>query len=170
MSFCLAVGSPALITYSLTLTILNRFWIQQRFDKLYDDFKNKGASQRYDEYGSRIRNMQYFLQEAQQISIRASQSQGWLSSLIVLPQNNDWWEKLKGRLQTTRRNATASLIWQMFVAIVAYSLTSASSFMASLGNHSSALQIASGTLWVWLVYYCTSLKHFSISDNLSRFL
>src|SRR5579864_429847 len=99
MSFCLAVGSPALITYSLTLTILNRFWVRQRFNDLVRRCQGRTVSERYGGYEQRVRAAQYLLQEAQQVPLRASQERGWLSSLIVSAENQDWWLRLRRSLR-----------------------------------------------------------------------
>jgi hypothetical protein len=39
MSGNLAVGSPALITFSLAITISNRLWAKKRFDRLIEKAK-----------------------------------------------------------------------------------------------------------------------------------
>src|SRR6266536_1221962 len=88
MSFCLAFGSPALITYSLTTTILNRYWVRQQFHGLIIRAQeiSRGVA-----YGERIKCALYLLSEEQQIPLRATQDQGWLSSLIVIPENQHCW-------------------------------------------------------------------------------
>jgi hypothetical protein len=52
MSFCLAVGSPAMITYSLTLTILNRYWVRERFHKLFMKAQSRAVHDKYAEYSN----------------------------------------------------------------------------------------------------------------------
>ena len=90
MSFCLAIGSPTLITYSLSITIFNRFWVRKEFDKLRRLKPNQAKRrENFHHYESRIRASQYLLQEGQQVPLRASQEQGWLSSLLGLPENAD---------------------------------------------------------------------------------
>jgi hypothetical protein len=151
MSFCLAVGSPAFVTYSLTITILNRLWVRRTFRELSD--KARPLSKRYgvDMYESRIRAAQILLQEAQQVPLRGSQEKGWFSSLVVVPDNTKWWDHLEERLLNSRRGFTASLVAQMALAVTAYLFTVISSFDAELGDVATALQIASGSLWIWLV-------------------
>lgn len=151
MSFCLAVGSPAFVTYSLTITILNRYWVRKRFNGLLTKARSLSIRQKYREYEDRIRAAQYLLQEAQQVPLRASQEKGWLSSLVVIPKNEIWWEHLEGRLRSTRRGVTASLVAQMLLASVTYLFTVITSLVASLGDQGAGLQIASGSLWIWLV-------------------
>ncbi|KAK3623666.1 hypothetical protein LTR56_020503 [Elasticomyces elasticus] len=174
MSFCLAVGSPALITFSLTLTILNRFWVRTTFNELHTVAQGNTISSHYSEIAGRVRAMQYLLQEAQQVPLRLSQADGWLSSLIVCPDNTAWWKDLQGRLESTRRGVTASLVAQMTVAGLAYLFTVISSFNASLGDPATALQIASGSMWIWLIPVIlgwitvgTQSTHHAITDALS---
>ncbi|KAI8628733.1 hypothetical protein F5Y19DRAFT_437038 [Xylariaceae sp. FL1651] len=142
MSFCYAVGSPMLITYSLATTILNQHWLRSKFHKLE-------ASDRPLHLTSK--NVRVFLQESQQLPLRLSQEDGSLASLIVLPENADWWEKLKISILLTRRGVTLSLIAQILVAVLSWVLTIISAFISSLGNASAALALSSGSLWVWLV-------------------
>ena len=151
MAFCLAVGSPALVTYSLAITILNRYWVRKRFDERRATARGRDVHQKYGEYESRIRASEYLLQEAQQVPLRASQEHGWFSSLIVIPDNLEWWNQLERRLRSTRRGVTASLVSQMLFAAITYLFTVISSFEAELGDPTTALQIASGSLWIWLV-------------------
>jgi hypothetical protein len=77
MSFCLSVGSPALLTYSLTITILNRDLVRKKFNNLRDRAKNCVVPELRD-YEARRRAVQFLLQEAQQVPLRASQERGWL--------------------------------------------------------------------------------------------
>ncbi|KAK5111673.1 hypothetical protein LTR62_004778 [Meristemomyces frigidus] len=173
MSFCLAVGSPAMITYSLTITILNRFWVREKFAELQQKAAGPNVQDRYGGYAERIRAAQYLLQEAQQVPLRASQERGWLSSLVVVPENKDWWTRAEERIKSTRRGFTASLVAQMALAAIAYLFTVIASFMASLGDPTTALQIASGSLWIWLIPVIlgwitvgTQYSHHSIQDAL----
>jgi hypothetical protein len=142
MSFCYAVGSPMLITYSLATTILNQHWLRAKFRKLE-------ASDRPLHQTSK--NARIFLQESQQLPLRLSQEDGSLASLIVLPENSDWWEKLTNNVLLTRRGVTLSLVAQILVAVLSWLLTVISAFITQLGNASAALALASGSLWVWLI-------------------
>ncbi|KAI1503427.1 hypothetical protein F5X99DRAFT_104600 [Biscogniauxia marginata] len=142
MSFCYAVGSPMLITYSLMITILNRHWVRNTFRHL----ETAGGS-----FGAKTKNVRIFLQECQQIPLRLSQQNGHLTSLIMLPENKQWWKNLKASIIITRRGVTLSLVAQILVAVLSWVLTIISAFMFSLGHPSQALVLSSGSLWVWLV-------------------
>ena len=149
ISLCMAVGSPALITYSLMLTIRNRAWVREEFNSLR---KGIGDVQRmYSTFDHRLDAIQYVLEEAQQVPLRVSQEQGWFSSLTVAAENEKWWKNLKSKLKDTRRGGTLSLVFQMDVAILAWLFTIIAAFVSSLGNISTALQISAGSIWVWMV-------------------
>ncbi|KAI1421679.1 hypothetical protein F5Y12DRAFT_688877 [Xylaria sp. FL1777] len=151
MSFCYAVGSPMLIAYSLATTILNQHWLREKFQKLEASDQPLRLTSK---------NIRIFLQESQQLPLRLSQEDGSLASLIILPDNADWWEKLKNSILLTRRGVTLSLVAQIVVAVLSWILTIISAFVSSLGSASEALALSSGSLWVWLV---SSLKQCCLS-------
>lgn len=149
----MAVGSPALITYSLTLTILNRIWIRQKFRTLLKKVETVPKDFRQD-LGERIRAAQYVLQESQQVPMRVSQEDGWLSSLIALDKNHAWWMRAKKDLENTRRGYTFSLLAQIGWAFLAYTLTIAISLnSAPLGSGigDGVLLTAGGGIWIWMI-------------------
>ena len=147
----MAVGSPALVTYSLTLTILNRYWVRCKYQKLKKIANDDAVKKKYPEYYERVEAIEYLLSYGQQVPLRASQEKGWLSSLIVDPDNQDWWTNLQANLHKTRRRVTYSLLAQVSSAIIAWFFVVGSTFEASLGSAEVALQISSGSLWAWLV-------------------
>ncbi|KAH8198271.1 hypothetical protein TruAng_007569 [Truncatella angustata] len=141
MSFCIALGSPMLITYSLMITILNQHWLRTHFRELERNSPVKKT----------VKNARIFLQESQQVPLRVSQEDGSLASLIVLTENKIWWQRLREHVERTRRGVTLSLIAQIIVAILSWVLTVIAAFLSSLGNPTEALILAGGSLWVWLV-------------------
>ncbi|KAF1997331.1 hypothetical protein P154DRAFT_565495 [Amniculicola lignicola CBS 123094] len=151
ISLCLSVGSPTLITYSLTLTILNRYSLQTRWHILHQSAQSRAIHDKYNDLGNRVKNIQYLLQEAQQVPLRASQERGWLSSLIVSPKNGAWWRNVQRRLSRTRRGVTFSLVAQILAAGVAWLFTVSSAFVESRGDRVIANQLSSGSLWLWLI-------------------
>ena len=78
-SVLLTVGSPTLAAYSLTLTVLNSRWVTRRFARY--TYPNS-------------RNAIRILSSLQQSPIRVVKEGGLLASLIVLPQNDEWWTEL----------------------------------------------------------------------------
>ncbi|QIX01661.1 hypothetical protein AMS68_007178 [Peltaster fructicola] len=151
IAFCLAVGSPALITYSLTLTILNRSWARKCFSGLRSRAARGSVSERAPHFDKKVSAIQFFVQESQQTPIRTNFERNWLASLIVLPENIIWWKDVQKRLKGTRRGFSPSLIAQMGLAVIAYGLTVVAALATNLGDPNTALQLASGCLWVWLI-------------------
>lgn len=151
MSFCLSLGSPALITYSLMITLLNRIWIYTKFKSLIKRTRHNRLEDRYRAYGRRIEALFYLLSESQQVPLRTTQTEFWLSSLVVSPLNQQWWENLQERLQRSRRGFTFSLFAQILLAGFVWMFTIISAILAAWGNSTTALQIAAATLWTWLV-------------------
>ena len=149
ISLCMAVGSPALITYSLMLTIRNRALVREEFDILRRHIRD--VQHLYSTFSQRLDAVQYVLEEAQQVPLRVSQEEGWFSSLIVAAKNEAWWENLERKLKDTRRGRTLSLVFQMGVAILAWLFTIIAAFVGSAGDISTGLQISAGNIWVWMV-------------------
>ncbi|TDL21417.1 hypothetical protein BD410DRAFT_840613 [Rickenella mellea] len=149
MSGFIAVGSPALVTYSLALTILNRCWIRRIFSRL------KRASQEVSDCAPLVKERVIaageFLKDAQQAPIRVSQNDGWLSSLIVLPGNQAFWDSMRKNLRKTRRGFSATLLAQVLWASLAYLLTVVSAAIGNFGDEVIGLQIASGSIWLWML-------------------
>ena len=131
-----------LITYSLMITILNQQWLRTKFRPLESS---------HTQITWTIKNARIFLQESQQLPLRLSQEDGSLASLVVLPENADWWRKLGENIAITRRGVTLSLIAQLIVAILSWILSVLSAFQSALGNPAEALVMSSGSLWIWLV-------------------
>ncbi|KAM7188658.1 hypothetical protein V8F33_010523 [Rhypophila sp. PSN 637] len=149
MSFCMSLGSPALATYSLMITILNQNWLRRLCESLpkFED----GENQIQNPYTKRMSSARILLEAAQQAPLQISDTDGSLSSLVILEANNSWWNSVEQRLRATKRNVTISLVAQMLVAAGAWVLTVAGSFLASLGDHNEALVLSSSALWTWLV-------------------
>ena len=83
--------------------------------------------------------------------IRVSQTQGWLSNLIILEENIPWWNTAAKDLKNTRRGVTFSLIAQVVAAALAWVFTLIISFVGDLGSNVTGLQIATGSVWLWMI-------------------
>jgi hypothetical protein len=134
MSAVLTVGSPALAGYSMILTVLNARWISRRFQKV--SFPNAGDAVR-------------ILISLQQSPLRITHDDSLLSSLVVLPENDDWWPKTAELLNYTNTWSIAPLTSIAWV-IVAYLLTVFSSLSDVTANINSNGQ-GTGSLWLWLI-------------------
>lgn len=150
MSMLIAVGSPALITYSLCITIFNRARVSQRFAQLKNDAKNSLVKRVYYQFIQRMEIACYVLQESQQAPMRAWEGDGWLSSLILLDINQAWWESVHKHLDSTRRGVTTSLVAQVLFAVVAWLFTIIAAF-ESLGDPETGLSISCSGMWLWMI-------------------
>ncbi|KAJ7458902.1 hypothetical protein FB451DRAFT_1341767 [Mycena latifolia] len=155
MSILLNVGSPTLAAYSVTLTVLNSRWIYRLFSGIsYPSAKN----------AARVLN------NLQQFPFEVSWDGYVLASLVVLPENDEWWSELLDYLDIKHAYTWsfangASIIW----VVVAFSLTLIDAFTSKLcsivismpANHrpiSRALiqlsigdGVAVGLTWLWLL-------------------
>jgi hypothetical protein len=144
-----SLGSPATIVYSLTITLLNRYWIRGRFNKLRDQH-NRLEAYIPDHLLGVIDCMEIVLREAQQIPIRLSQGWGRLSSGILLKENMFWWNRVRTDVLHTRRGYSFSLFAQMLLAITAYVFTVITSFISIDGNDIGP-QLAGGGIYIWMI-------------------
>lgn len=112
---------------------------------------SRAVHDKYSDFTTRIKAIQYLLQEAQQVPLRASQERGWLSSLVVGPKNQAWWRNVQRRLARTKRGVTFSLVAQITAAGVAWLFTVSNGFIEGRGDRLVANQLGSGTLWLWLI-------------------
>ncbi|KAF7340430.1 hypothetical protein MVEN_01963100 [Mycena venus] len=151
LSACLCVGSPALATYSLALTTLNRGYIADKF-KLLKQTAERETHQGYHYMIDRINAAAFILQEAQQCPMRANQRTGELASLIVLndPHRQSFWKVAAKDLKNTRRGFTYSFLAQVFLAFVTYLISFIAAVQESLGSPDVGLQFASSTVWSWM--------------------
>jgi hypothetical protein len=152
MSLMLSLGSPAIITQSVTLTILNGYYIRQKFKDLRRRSRELGVGGRIPEmFRNRMKAAAVIVQESQQVPMRASQDNGWLSSLAVLGENEPWWDSAEKRIWSTRRGVTLSLVAQILMAFIAWFLTVLGALLGNLGDTTTALQLSSGSLWLWMI-------------------
>ena len=134
----LTLGSPTLAAYSLALTVLNTRWITQLFSKYRYPNVKKAAR---------------ILSNLQQSPLRVDKDDGLLASLIMLPQNDEWWEELVVWLEfphTWSISAATSAVWVIFVyifTIVHYFTQDAPGNFSSNGDGVGSI----GPLWLWLL-------------------
>jgi hypothetical protein len=139
-SVLLAVGSPTLATYSLALTILNGRWVAQRFS----DIAHPNRKHAF-----------HVMSSLQQAPLNIT-GEDALRSLVVLPENNKWWEVLVERLDYTHTwsiPAAASIIWvslaHLFTVIDAFISLPPNPTGDSISQGSDGQAV--GTVWLWLV-------------------
>ena len=130
----LTVGSPALATFSLALTAINTRWANDRFSAI-----------KYPNHKNAVKALIYL----QQLPLRLTTRDGLLASLIILPENDDWWEYVVDRLEQTHTwtiAAATSIAW----VIIAFAFTVVDSFM-NIGNNINSNGQGVGSLWLWLI-------------------
>ncbi|KZP14862.1 hypothetical protein FIBSPDRAFT_979392 [Athelia psychrophila] len=118
MSALLTVGSPTLAAYSLALTALNERWVSQHFYSY--NFPNIPQAVR-------------ILTNLQQTNVKVISTGGLLASLVVLPENDNWWATLAKSLnytQTWSISAATSIAW----VVIAYLFTIIDSFFDLLNS------------------------------------
>jgi hypothetical protein len=136
-SMLLTLGSPTLAAYSLALTVLNGRWIAQLF-----------SNYRYSNVKSAVR----ILSSLQQSALRVDTDDVLLASLIMLPQNDEWWEELVVWLEyphTWSISAATSIAW----VIIAYVFTIIDYFSQDVQSlNANGQGVGSiGSLWLWLL-------------------
>ncbi|KAJ7083628.1 hypothetical protein B0H15DRAFT_416574 [Mycena belliarum] len=136
VSMLLTMGSPTLAAYSLALTVLNGHWIAQRFSPL--NYPN-------------VRNAVRILSSLQQASFQVTRDEALLASLIVLPENDEWWSELViwlNFVHTWSISAVASILW----VIIAYVFTVVDSFSGVVTYSTlNANGQAVGSIFLWLL-------------------
>lgn len=135
VAMLLTVGSPALAAYSLVLTVLNGRWIARRF-----------SSFTYPNTRQAVR----ILSSLQQAPIRIATANSLLASLVILPQNDDWWNELVVWLDYTHTwsiSAVTSISW----VVIAYIFTVVDSFTGDFTTGFNTNGQGVGSLWVWLL-------------------
>jgi hypothetical protein len=135
VSVLLTVGSPTLAAYSLIITILNGRWIARRFSAY--TYPN-------------VRNATRILSSLQQAPLEIETEFGLLASLVVLPENDNWWKELIVGIDYTYTwsiAAATSIAW----VVVAFLFTLVDSYTAGITNSINANGQGVGSLWLWLL-------------------
>lgn len=138
VSVFMTIGSPTLAGYSLAITSLNTRWLERQF--FYLHFSNK-------------EHILPVVGALQHIPFTINPLDSLLPSLIVLPQNDQYWKHLGAAAQRTKQASIAlwiSLIW----VFLAFLLTLIDSFVDF--NHFITIPGAAGysTVAVWSYLLC----------------
>ena len=106
LNFFVTIGSPSLAAYSLQITHLNTRWLSKAFLDL--EYPNTRA-------------ISTVISAFQHVPIRISSAPGLLPSLIVLPQNDGYWELLLKGVEKTRRWSiplVMNFVWVIFATLL----------------------------------------------------
>lgn len=139
MSAVLTLGSPTLAGYSLYMTLLNARWVN---DQLFSGIDYPSAAVRH----SVVR----VLSSLQQVPLRVYPGQSArFESLVVHPENDEWWTILAEELdysQTWSIASATSIAW----VVIAYLLTVADS-LSNVSQNIEANGQGTGSGWLWLL-------------------
>jgi hypothetical protein len=147
-SMLLTLGSPTLAAYSLALTVLNGRWVAQ----LFSNYRYPNA-----------KNAARILSNLQQSPLRVDKDDVLLASLIMLPQNHNWWEELVewlGCPHTWSISAATSIAWVIIAyifTIVDYFSQDAQNALNPNGDGPGSI----GSLWLWLLPIVVGWLQFS---------
>ena len=148
LALFLALGSPALISYSLALTVLNSKAINRMFREIE---VNSQPSQQADV----IKLLQFprkVLIEIQHIPIQILNGpRRELAQLVVCPENRAWWESLHERIQLTKRGWTLSLYAQIAYVSIAQIITVVQFFTSGSSSNNVGIGLAINSLWLWMI-------------------
>ena len=145
MSALLTLGSPTLAGYSLYMTLLNARWVN---DQLFAGIDYPTPTVR--------RSVVRVLSTLQQVPLRVHPGSGRFESLIVHPDNDDWWNTLAEELDFSHGWSIASAASTAWV-LIAYILSVVISISDIHYNESCSQATGSGLLWLlpivvgWLV-------------------
>ncbi|KIJ64175.1 hypothetical protein HYDPIDRAFT_28618 [Hydnomerulius pinastri MD-312] len=139
MSAVLTVGSPTLAGYSLILTLLNARWVK---GELFRGINYPNPSLRD--------AVVQVLSSLQQVPLRVHPGEsGQFESLVVLPDNDNWWTAFAEELDYSHTWSIASATSIAWV-VVAYILTVVDSLSDVPANIDSNGQ-GTGSIWLWLL-------------------
>lgn len=150
MSLFLAIGSPFLAAYSLTIAIMNRIWLRTHQARIEKQARNTVFGRAH------LKHVFGVLSETQHVPMRTCLVPGLLHDLVL--DQPQWWIDVDERLQLTRRAWTASFWAQTVAAIAAWGLTVTGSIASLLGNETTALNLSASSVWLWMVCELNSLS------------
>ena len=150
MALLLALGSPLLITYSLTLTILNARWINQKFRQIKEE--NKSLRPHRPLQIKAIKAARAFLIDSQHIPIQIFNGQRReFAQLVACPENWAWWNSLREEIQKTKRGWTYSLYAQIGWVCISQLAAVVTFFTSASFDTSIGIGLAINSLWVWMI-------------------
>ncbi|KAL2048664.1 hypothetical protein N7G274_000576 [Stereocaulon virgatum] len=148
MALLLAMGSPALITYSLALTILNAQQINRTFRYIKEININLNRHLQL----KAIKAARTILIETQHIPIQIySGPRRELAQLVVHPQNWRWWCSLRDTIFLRKRKWTYSLYAQVGFVCVSQVLAITIFFTSASSDSSIGIGLAINSLWLWMI-------------------
>ena len=144
----LALGSPALIAYSLALTILNARRINGKFRKIKEDSQTLN----HPLLTKAIKAARSILIETQYVPIQIFNGpRREIAQLIVHPDNWAWWCSVRRKLLITKKKWTYSLYAQVGWVLLVQLLAIIVFFTYSSRDTSIGIGLAINSLWLWMI-------------------
>lgn len=144
----LTLGSPALASYSLALTLLNARTVNQTFRQIKEESYWLQRPQQL----KAIKAARSILIETQHVPIQFFNGpRREVSQLIVNPENWAWWCSLRQKLLSTKRKWTYSLYAQVGWVCVSQLLAIIDFFVAKSSRSSIGIGLAINSLWLWMI-------------------
>ncbi|KAJ6592640.1 hypothetical protein B0H19DRAFT_1010213 [Mycena capillaripes] len=139
MSILLTIGSPTLAAYSVTLTVFNSRWVYQSFSDI--PYPNAQAAGR-------------ILNNFQQSPLRVIENDYLLGSLIVLPENDQWWSELTTFLNPKHHYSWSfpniiSIVWVVFSFLL--SVMDSFTYIPAEASLAPFSGLAIAFCWIWLL-------------------
>lgn len=106
----LSIGSPALISSSVFLAVLFRHSIGRKIDKLEAKIDSGPKRSILLRLKKTCEAAKIILRAAVQAPVRLSPREGFLSSLIVLPENDWWWTTAAEQITASFRRINAAFM------------------------------------------------------------
>ncbi|KAK0236302.1 hypothetical protein EDD85DRAFT_636622 [Armillaria nabsnona] len=131
----MALGSPTLFIYSLSLSAINTRWI----GRLFDTAKRYPNRNHIARAFNALQHCCFYLEPSDDI----------LVSIIVLQQNDAWWEALVKALEARRLRWTISAFFNLIWVLIAFILTIIDA-LSNPSRDSNASGQSIGLLWLWL--------------------
>ncbi len=148
IALLLALGSPALIAYSLALTILDARWINQKFRQIKEDSQTLHRPLQT----KAIKAARFILIEMQHVPIQIFNGRRReISQLIVHPDNWAWWSSLRQKILITKRKWTYSLYAQVGWVCISQLLAITDFFTSASSDSSIGIGLAINSLWLWMI-------------------
>lgn len=152
MSLLLALGSPMLAAYSVSLTVLNARWINGGFRREREAWRCRGLRGAPQKQIEAIQAARWILIEIQHIPIRVTKGpHNDFAQVIVRPENAAWWMNLTREISKTKRKKTLSLFMQLGWVIAAQILSIIQFFTTGPDDNSVVLGLAISSLWAWML-------------------
>lgn len=138
MSWCLALGSPALATFSLVITIMNRNHVHSRFASLKRETRDSNLL-------VRVNAAECLLSKGQQVPSHIRDVNGF-DTLLHAEESQSWWQGLPSRLKESQRTVTPAFVAQYALAVLAWVFTLSSTFMSAMKEGRDASQLSTSNL------------------------